>query len=131
LYVQSFPRPDCAVTSSLLTHSHTLADWQDLVDSQGLRPHIRCSHTYLHATWDPKSNSYCITFSTHNRKIIVEANILVSAIGVFTAPKLPGIPGLELFPPDRAIHVARWPVGLEKEQLKGKTVAVIGNGCSG
>jgi cation diffusion facilitator CzcD-associated flavoprotein CzcO len=112
--VQSFPRPDCAVTSSLLTHSHTLADWQDLVDSQGLRPHIRCSHTYLHATWDPKSNSYCITFSTHNRKIIVEANILVSAIGVFTAPKLPGIPGLELFPPDRAIHVARWPVGLDR-----------------
>jgi cation diffusion facilitator CzcD-associated flavoprotein CzcO len=59
----------------------------------------------------------------------VEANILVSAIGVFTAPKLPAIPGLEEFPADRAIHVARWPAGLEKEQLKRKAVAVIGNGC--
>jgi cation diffusion facilitator CzcD-associated flavoprotein CzcO len=119
------------VTSSPLTHPGTFADWQNLVDSQGLRPHIRCSHTYLDATWDPKSNLYSIQFSTHNRKIIVEANVLVSAIGVFTAPKLPRIPGLEMFPPDKAIHVARWPEGLEKEQLKGKTVAVIGNGCSG
>lgn len=56
----------------------------------------------------------------------VEANIVVFATGGFGEPTYP--PGLELdkFKGD-LFHAARWKHDVD---LKGKTVGVIGNGCS-
>jgi cation diffusion facilitator CzcD-associated flavoprotein CzcO len=56
------------------------------------------------------------------------ADFFVSAQGRIDVPKIPAIPGLlETFKGD-VIHTARWPGGYS---VKGKRVAVIGNGASG
>ena len=56
----------------------------------------------------------------------LRANIMISAVGLLNMPKMPAIKGLDSFD-GPCFHTARWPEGLE---LKGKRVAVIGNGAS-
>ena len=56
----------------------------------------------------------------------LRANILISAVGLLNVPKIPDIKGLDTFK-GTCFHTARWPKGLD---LKGKRVAVIGNGAS-
>jgi 4-hydroxyacetophenone monooxygenase len=54
------------------------------------------------------------------------ANFVISAVGAFTRAKMPDIAGLDSFTGERA-HTADWPEHLD---LRGKRVAVIGNGAS-
>lgn len=51
--------------------------------------------------------------------------MLVSAVGGYTNPKLPSIPGLDSFQ-GPVVHTARWDKDYD---LRGLNVAVIGNGC--
>jgi 4-hydroxyacetophenone monooxygenase len=60
----------------------------------------------------------------------VEHDVLISSIGGFSTPQLPKIKGLEKME-KRAFHSADWPRELSVDKLKGKTVAVVGSGCSG
>ena len=54
-----------------------------------------------------------------------EAKVLISAVGGYTNPNLPVLPGLEEFE-GPVVHTARW----DKEyDLRGLNVAVVGNGC--
>ncbi|KAK4944410.1 hypothetical protein LTR66_014502, partial [Elasticomyces elasticus] len=56
-----------------------------------------------------------------------EAKVLVSAVGGYTNPKFPILPGLDTFE-GPVVHTAEW----NKEyDLRGLNVAVVGNGCSG
>jgi 4-hydroxyacetophenone monooxygenase len=55
------------------------------------------------------------------------ANIVVSGVGAFNKPRLPDIPGLELFK-GPSVHTARYPdQGLD---LEGRDVILVGNGAS-
>ena len=56
--------------------------------------------------------------------------MLVSAIGGFHTPLFPKLKGQDAFR-GRVIHCARWPKDVAPKDLRGKKVAVIGNGCSG
>ncbi len=56
-----------------------------------------------------------------------KADFFISACGILVRPKYPDIPGLDTFA-GRTIHSARWDHSLD---LKGKRVAVIGNGSTG
>lgn len=56
----------------------------------------------------------------------VEAEVLISAVGQLSRPKVPDIPGLEIFRSER-FHSARWNHDYD---LTGKRVAVIGNAAS-
>lgn len=59
------------------------------------------------------------------RQFTHETKVLVSAVGGYTNPKFPDIPGLEDFT-GPVVHTARW----DKEyDFRGLNVAVIGNGC--
>lgn len=53
-------------------------------------------------------------------------NVVISAVGGFTTPKFPAIPGLHEFN-GPVVHTSKWDHTLN---LKGKRVAVIGNGAS-
>jgi 4-hydroxyacetophenone monooxygenase len=56
----------------------------------------------------------------------VVTNAVVSAVGGFTTPKWPEIPGLREFD-GPVVHTSQWDPGVE---LEGKRVAVVGNGAS-
>ena len=56
----------------------------------------------------------------------IRSNVLIGAVGVLNTPRLPPIPGLAEFK-GQCFHTARWPQGVD---LKGKRVAVIGNGAT-
>ena len=55
-----------------------------------------------------------------------EADILISALGILEVINYPNIPGLETFK-GSLFHSGAWDHGVD---LKGKRVAVIGNGAS-
>jgi 4-hydroxyacetophenone monooxygenase len=54
------------------------------------------------------------------------ANFVITAVGAFSRPKMPDIPGLDRFAGE-LLHTADWP---KETDLTGKRVAVIGNGAS-
>ncbi|MDB5410935.1 MAG: NAD(P)/FAD-dependent oxidoreductase [Rhodospirillales bacterium] len=57
---------------------------------------------------------------------VLEAQILVSAVGIFNRPMIPDIPGRATFA-GAQFHSARWDRDIA---LAGKTVAVVGTGAS-
>jgi cation diffusion facilitator CzcD-associated flavoprotein CzcO len=57
---------------------------------------------------------------------VSEAEVLVSAVGILEIPKYPDITGISDFKGDMW-HSARWNTEVD---LRGKKVAVIGNGSS-
>ncbi|OQD76773.1 hypothetical protein PENANT_c118G06293 [Penicillium antarcticum] len=58
-------------------------------------------------------------------EFIHEAKVLISAVGGYTNPKFPVLPGLGRFE-GPVVHTAQW----NKEYgLRGLNVAVVGNGC--
>lgn len=80
------------------------------------------------AEWDPDMNHYFI--ATENvqtgERSYSTAKVFVSAIGILCEPYVPRIQGLDQFK-GALFHSARWQNDVD---LKGKRVAVIGNGCS-
>ena len=56
----------------------------------------------------------------------VDANVVISAAGIFNPPVFPNIEGLEQWEGEKW-HTARWPSDVD---LAGKDVAIIGNGAS-
>jgi cation diffusion facilitator CzcD-associated flavoprotein CzcO len=59
------------------------------------------------------------------RRFLHVAKILVSAVGGYTNPKYPTLPGVENFD-GSVVHTANWDKNYD---LKGKNVVIIGNGC--
>ena len=57
----------------------------------------------------------------------LEANVIVSASGLFATPNIPQFEGRETFE-GQIVHPSRWPADLD---LKGKRVATLGNGSTG
>jgi cyclohexanone monooxygenase len=84
--------------------------------------------------WDPGRSRWIITTSRGDR---IAARHLVSCKGLYSTPKLPGIPGVETFA-GRSFHTSRWDYGYTGGDaggglvnLKGKAVGVIGTGSTG
>ena len=72
-------------------------------------------------SWDVMVKNPDGSETTHN------ANIVISAAGVFNPPAFPDIEGLDSFTGE-SWHTAEWPDG---KTIKGKKVIMIGNGATG
>jgi 4-hydroxyacetophenone monooxygenase len=79
------------------------------------------------ATFDEARNLWVLEIETPKGTQTLDANFIVSATGTFANPKQPRFKNQEAFK-GQIVHPARWPEGLD---LKGKRVAVIGNGSTG
>jgi cyclohexanone monooxygenase len=86
------------------------------------------------ARWDAERSRWIVTTS---RGDAIAARHLVSCKGLYSTPKLPGIPGVETFE-GRSFHTSRWDYGYtgggpdgRLANLKDKTVGVIGTGSTG
>ncbi|HEX5566366.1 MAG TPA: NAD(P)/FAD-dependent oxidoreductase [Streptomyces sp.] len=121
LYSFSFaPNPDWP--RSFSGQEHIRAYLERVTDTFGLRPHIRFDSEVLRMRWDGGELRWEIETSRGS----LTADMVVSATGPLSDPKIPDIPGLDGFP-GRVFHSARWDHGYD---LRGKRVAMVGTGAS-
>ncbi|MGW2516656.1 flavin-containing monooxygenase [Streptomyces sp. NPDC001617] len=121
LYSFSFaPNPDWPRTFS--GQEHIRAYLEHVADVFRLRPHIRFNSEVKMMTWDVEKLRWDIETSGGR----LSADIVVSATGPLSDPKIPDIPGLDSFP-GKVFHSARWDHDYD---LRGKRVAMVGTGAS-
>ncbi|KJK38347.1 cyclohexanone monooxygenase [Streptomyces variegatus] len=121
LYSFSFaPHPDWPRTFSGQEH---IRDYlEHVTDVFRLRPHIRFDSEVKRMAWDGERLCWDIETSSGS----LSADVVVSATGPLSDPKVPDIPGLESFP-GQVFHSARWDHDYD---LRGKRVAMVGTGAS-
>ena len=131
-----YPGLSCDVPSQLYQYSfHLKPDWKrvfatgdeilayhrDVVDSFGLRPHLRLETEVTRCEWSGES------WEVEADGVTDRADFVVMATGVLHHPNVPRIPGLGEFA-GTTLHSARWDDGVD---FAGKRVAVIGTGSTG
>ncbi|MFG3104008.1 flavin-containing monooxygenase [Streptomyces sp. NPDC048182] len=121
LYSFSFaPNPDWTSTYS---PQPEIQDYlRRCLDRFGLRPHLRTGVEVEEARWDEERGLWHVATSEGPWT----AQVLVSAVGPLTEPKLPDAPGIDRFR-GTLMHSARWDHG---HDLTGERVASIGTGAS-
>jgi cation diffusion facilitator CzcD-associated flavoprotein CzcO len=122
LYSFSFaPNPDWPRTFS--GQEHIRAYLEHVADVFRLRPHIRLDHEVTMMRWDAEQVWWEIEVGNG---VTLTADVVVSATGPLSDPKMPEIPGLASFP-GKVFHSARWD---HEYDLRGKRVAMVGTGAS-
>ncbi|MBW0113882.1 flavin-containing monooxygenase [Pseudonocardia abyssalis] len=94
----------------------------EVADHFGLRRHIEFGVSVDSATWDEHAQRWTVVAGEREW----HASAVISAVGLFTTPKMPNLPGLDDFD-GPLFHTAEWPADLD---LTGKRVAVVGTGAS-
>lgn len=94
-----------------------------LVERFRLLPHFRFGQTITCLTWDETAQGYVLTAADGAEH---RFDAVISAVGMFSAPRYPHIPGLEDFRGAK-LHTAAWD---ESVDLTGLRVAVMGTGSS-
>jgi cation diffusion facilitator CzcD-associated flavoprotein CzcO len=92
------------------------------VDRFDLRSRLQTGVDVTAANWSEVDQCWLVETSEGQWR----AQVLVSAVGPLTEPKLPDVPGLDRFR-GKVMHSARWDSDYE---LAGKRVASIGTGAS-
>jgi cation diffusion facilitator CzcD-associated flavoprotein CzcO len=95
---------------------------ENVARSHGVLDRVRLRTEVTRADFDEGRARWTLETSAGRH----EADVLVTACGQLSVPRVPPIPGLDDFE-GPAFHTARWRHDLE---LAGKRVALIGTGCS-
>jgi 4-hydroxyacetophenone monooxygenase len=92
-----------------------------------VRKHIRFDTSVTRIAYEHATQTWSIeTRDASGNTARREANVVISAAGLFNPPIEPKIPGLDGWTGEKW-HTARWPEGAN---VAGKRVAIIGNGAS-
>ncbi|KAL4789432.1 hypothetical protein BDV19DRAFT_397047 [Aspergillus venezuelensis] len=142
-YLNTYPGVGCDVDSHLYSFSFNInPNWSkrfaeqpeileylnSTVDKYNIRSHVRCGIEVVEAIWSEKDQLWKVHLRDVQSKSTFwrEAEMLVSGVGTLSQPKDCGTPGWESFK-GAMWHSARWN---HEYDLTGKTIAVVGNGCS-
>ena len=98
-----------------------------IAEKYGVMDNTHTSHDLVEARFDEDRDVWCLRFATPDGEVTSEANVVVTASGLFANPNIPDFPGADRFE-GVFVHPSRWPEGLS---LAGKRVGVIGNGSTG
>ncbi|NGO72152.1 flavin-containing monooxygenase [Streptomyces boncukensis] len=102
---------------------HEIRDYLERVaDVFGLRQHLLLRTEVQRMAWDAEELRWRVETSRGE----VTADVVVSATGPLSEPRLPDVPGLDTFE-GKVFHSAAWDHDYD---LRGKRVAVIGTGAS-
>lgn len=133
----SYPGCACDVPSHLYSFSfapnpewprafsgqeHIRSYLERVTDTFGLRKHLRFGAEVKEARWDADARQWRLSTTAGG----LTADVVVSATGPLSDPRIPDVPGLESFP-GKVFHSARWDHGYD---LRGKRVAMVGTGAS-
>jgi cation diffusion facilitator CzcD-associated flavoprotein CzcO len=95
----------------------------EIVDTFGLRPHIRLNTKVTDVGWDEAKLEYEVRTATGESDTF---DVVISALGLLNVPNHPDWPGLDDFRGIR-FHTAQWRPDVD---LAGKRVAVVGTGST-
>ncbi len=102
--------------------------FERVADEYGIRSHVRFNTEVESAAFDEPENRWrVIAKAADGSKVEMQADAVISCVGVLNRPKLPEIPGLGEFR-GPAFHTAQWKSDFD---WRGKSVAMIGTGASG
>jgi cation diffusion facilitator CzcD-associated flavoprotein CzcO len=121
LYEFSF-EPNPRWSRRYAPQSEIQAYLEDVTQRYGVRDKIRTGTEVQSAHWDEERGRWQLNTSAGSH----EADILLTACGQLSVPKVPPIAGLDKFE-GPSFHTAKWEHDVE---LAGKRVAVVGTGCS-
>ena len=122
-HVYSFSfAPNPGWTRRLASQDELLAYTRAIVRDFGLAPHLRLGVAYEGAQFDEEGGCWRLRTSAGP----LSAKCVVSALGAMNRAAIPALPGIERFT-GAAFHSSRWNHDVD---LRGKRVAVIGNGAS-
>ena len=93
----------------------------------GVFKHTRFDCDLKQASFDEARNIWTLRVETPAGAETIEANIVISAAGLFANPRIPQFEGREDFQ-GQIVHPSAWPADLS---LAGRRVAIIGNGSTG
>ena len=134
----SYPGAECDVQSHLYSFSfEQKTDWSrpfagqqeilaylnHIADKYGLRSHLQLKTEVASAHWQSDTSRWKVTTKAGQE---LEADIVVSALGMFNTLVWPSIPGIDDFQ-GTYFHSARWN---HNHELRGKRVGVIGIAAS-
>jgi cation diffusion facilitator CzcD-associated flavoprotein CzcO len=94
-----------------------------IADKHGVTPLVEYDREVLAATWDESSSQWTVTFQDAATETV---DLLISAVGQLSRPRLPLIPGIETFQ-GTSFHSAEWDHDFD---ATGKRIAVVGAGAS-
>lgn len=121
MYCYSFAPFDW--TRTHVGHQELRAYLDDVVDRFDLRTHFRFRQTVVSVIWHDQDHQYRL-LTGDGREHRFEA--VISAVGMFSTPRLPELPGLRSFA-GVALHTATWDQAMT---FTGRRVAVMGTGSS-
>jgi cation diffusion facilitator CzcD-associated flavoprotein CzcO len=137
-YHNRYPGCACDLQSAIYSFSFEIKkDWsrpyasqpeilrymEDLAEKYDLLRHVRFGAEVTRATWNDARDGWTLGLRSGET---LEAEIVVSALGMFNELSHPAIPGLETFG-GSSFHSARWDRSLD---LTGRRIAVIGSAAS-
>ena len=96
-----------------------------VADKFDLRQDIEFNRRVTAASYDEDKNRWEVELEDGSRAY---ASLLLTAIGILSAPQMPNVEGIDSFQGD-SFHTSRWPH--EPVDFAGKRVAVIGTGATG
>ncbi|MCK9249791.1 MAG: NAD(P)/FAD-dependent oxidoreductase [Solirubrobacteraceae bacterium] len=102
------------------------AYYRGVAERHGVLDHFRFGHEVTAARWDDERSLWVLDVVADGHEEVVEAPVVVSAVGLLNRPAIPAIDGLDDFD-GPVVHTAEWPEGLD---VTGKRVAVVGTGAS-
>jgi 4-hydroxyacetophenone monooxygenase len=93
----------------------------------GMFDHIQFDHNLKTATFDEATSRWKLVIDVAGKSVALDANLIVSASGLFAQPRTVDIAGAETFRGE-LVHSTEW---TRDHTAEGKRVAVIGNGSTG
>lgn len=102
--------------------------FEGVADKHDLRRRTHFGTEVIACTFDDASQTWAVTARrADGSEYELQANAIMSAVGILNRPKLPDIPGRDSFA-GTALHTAQWDPAFD---WRGKRVAMIGTGASG
>ncbi|OCB41520.1 monooxygenase [Mycobacterium malmoense] len=127
LYSFSFA-PNKSWSRTYARQPEILAYLESVADDFDLRRYLTLRTYVRHAQWDEGSRQWELQLQQANTDTVttLRADVVVSAVGLFGAPKLPDIEGLTGYR-GHLMHTSAWD---PRVSLADQNVAVIGTGAS-
>jgi 4-hydroxyacetophenone monooxygenase len=97
------------------------------MDKYAVRDQVRFGTEVVAARWSDADGLWHVNVRCGGRDEQLQANAIISAVGMLNRPLLPEIDGLDDFS-GRIFHTSRWDDSFD---LEGKRVCLIGTGASG
>ncbi|GAA4537226.1 flavin-containing monooxygenase [Mycobacterium paraffinicum] len=127
LYSFSFA-PNRSWSRTYARQPEILGYLESVADDFDLRRHLILRTYVRQARWDERARQWELQLHRPNSDTVttLRADVVVSAVGLFGAPRLPNIEGLTGYR-GHLMHTSAWDPGVD---LSGRKVAVIGTGAS-